>query len=446
LLFTVFGQKRSSLIVNMKKEKLESRNRRAFIKKSTLAFGVFTIVPRFVLGRGYIAPSDKINLGVIGLGKQGSGLAKRFIAETEAQVVAGCDVFASKRDVFQEQITTQYAKLRGVGKYEGLKTYLDYKEMLERPDIDGVIVATPDHWHAIQSIDSMNAGKDLYCEKPLTRTICEGRAMVDSAKKNARIVQVGSMQRSWDRFQIAVDIVKSGKLGKISKILVNVGDPAIPYDLKGESLPEGVDWNGWCGPAPILAYNHRIAPTENKFFPDWRFYKETAGGILADWGAHMFDIVQWALDMDDSGPLTYMPPKDPKAVRGLRMMYANGVEMVHEDFGRKWGVRFIGTEGRMDISRNYLDTSNESILKDYPTGTEKPYTVRGNHYQDWLTAMKSRGETISTLEAGHRTASICNIANIAYWTGKDLTWDPAKEKFKGNRKANKLRKGKDRKY
>ena len=237
------------------------------------------------------------------------------------QVVAGSDVWNIKRSWFKEHVATNYAELRGSTAYHGISTYSDYHELLGHRGIDAVIVSTPDHWHAIQAIDAMKAGKDVYCEKPLTRTIREGRELVNAAKATKRVVQTGSMQRSWGDFRRACELVRNGYLGQLSRIEVNVGDPARAYDLPEEPLPYGVDWEAWCGPAGMLAYHHRLAPPSNnvKFWPDWRLFREVGGGILADWGAHMFDIAQWALDMDRSGPVELIPPQDPAAVRGLEM-------------------------------------------------------------------------------------------------------------------------------
>ena len=421
-------------------------SRRKFIKSSSILLGGFSIVPRHVLGRGFTAPSDKINLGFIGLGKQGGILAKRFLSNTDIQIVAGAEVWLPKQEWFKGVVEKSYAETRGVNVYRGVKTYTNYQELIARKDLDAVVIATPDHWHAIQSIDAMNAGKDVYCEKPMVNTIKEGRAMVKALKKNKSVLQVGSMQRSWSRFKKAKEIVESGKLGEIKKVIVSVGDPARPYDLPAEKLPQGIDWNLWCGPAPLLDYNKILAPKIVKGYPRWRYYREVAGGVLSDWGTHMFDIVQWCLGMDHTGPVTYIPPQDPKAVRGLKMYYENGIEIVHEDFGRDWGVRFIGEAGAMDVSRKYLETNPSSILSAYKINMEALFEDNGNHYQDWIDAIKSRKQPICDVETGHRSASICNIANIAYELNETLYWNPRKEKFKGNRRANKMRKRKARKF
>ena len=430
------------------KTQISGLSRRKFITQTALTVGAITIVPRHVLGQGFVAPSDTINLGFIGLGKQTNGLAQQFVSNTKAQIVAGCDVWTTKTAWFKKHVEEQYSKNRKQEKFSGIDSYDEYKELLARKDIDAVVIATPDHWHALQAMDAMHAGKDVYCEKPLTHRINEGIELVETTRETEKILQTGSMQRSWDNFRKACELVRNGYLGEITKVLVNVGDPAVPYNLKEEAIPKELDWNKWCGPAPLLAYNHRLAPSRNDvdFWPDFRLFREVGGGILCDWGAHMFDIAHWALGMDKSGPVRYIPPTDNSAIRGLRMFYENGIEMVHEDFGRGWGVRFIGTEGTMDVSRSYLETNPATILSaELKDSDIHLYNSNGNHYQDWLDAIKNRTQPICDVETGHRSASICNIANISYQLGRTLEWDPQKEQFKGDAEANSLR-GRDNRY
>ncbi|MDO6492673.1 MULTISPECIES: Gfo/Idh/MocA family protein [unclassified Cellulophaga] len=424
-------------------------SRRGFITKTALATGAVTILPRHIFGRGFVAPSDRINLGFIGLGKQSRGLAKNFVGATNSQIVAACDVWSTKNEWFKGAVNAIYAEKRKQNNYNGVTTYTNYNELLDRKDVDAVVIATPDHWHAIQAIDAMKAGKDVYCEKPLTHNINEGIDLVKTVKKTNKILQTGSMQRSGKNFRRACELVRNGYLGDIKQVLVNVGDPAVPYNLQPETLPAEVNWNKWCGPAPLLGYNHRLAPSRNDvdFWPDWRLYEEVGGGILCDWGAHMFDIVQWALGMDRSGPVKYVPPTDKKAVKGLKMYYDNGVEMIHEDFGRGWGVRFIGSKGTMDISRSYFETTPKNLVSAELTASDiKLYNTEGNHYQDWISSIKNRTQPICDAETGHRSATVCNIANIAYNLGRPLDWDPVKEKFLGDNQANKMRGRKERKF
>ncbi|WP_149303294.1 Gfo/Idh/MocA family protein [Pareuzebyella sediminis] len=423
------------------------KSRRAFITRSAMAVGAISIIPRHVMGRGFVSPNDRINLGFIGLGKQAGGLARSFLEHTkDAQIVIGSDVWTTKNEWFKSHVSRLYAEKCNLSAYKGITTTGNYTEILERGDVDAVIIATPDHWHAIQAIEALKAGKDIYCEKPLTHKIREGIDLVKTVKKTGKILQTGSMQRSWETFQKATQLVREGYLGEIKKVLVNVGDPAVPFNLQTQPTPEEIDWNEWCGPAPMLPYNERLAPSvSTTFFPDWRLFRETGGGILTDWGAHMFDIAQWGLGKDRSGPVRFIPPKDRSAVRGMRMIYDNGIEMVHEDFGRKWGVRFIGSKGNLDISRSYLETDPPNILT-ANVGDATQLKSRGNHYQNWLDAIKTRTQPLCDVEIGHRSASVGNICNIAYQLGRTLEWDPVKERFKRDKEANKMRSRENRKY
>jgi len=418
--------------------------RRKFVRDTLLASTVFTLVPRHVLGNGHVPPSDRINVGIIGLGKQSKGLTKRLIEHEGAQIVAGSDVWNTKRAWHKDLVASAYAEKRDVSRYHGITAYANYRDLLEQTDIDAVVVASPDHWHALHSIEAMQAGKDLYCEKPQTRTIREGRKLADTARETGRVVQTGSQQRSAKNFQRACELVRNGYLGELRRIEVNVGDPARAYDLPAETIPDGVDWKAWCGPAPLLAYNHRLAPPGNnaKFWPDWRLFRETGGGILADWGAHMFDIAQWAMDMDSSGPVQLIPPQDPLAVRGLEMKYVNGVVLAHVDFGRGWAVRFIGSEGRIDISRQFFD-SDPASLASVETGVNgtRLADTGGDHMGDWLNAIRTRGQPICNAETGHRSASVCSLANIAYRLNRPLEWDPVSETFSKDEEANRLTAG-----
>ena len=423
------------------KKRPNSLSRRSFIGQAATAAAGLTIVPRHVLGNGHVPPSDRIQLGFIGLGRLSGGLSQNFIRQPGCQIVAGCDVWSGKMQWFADHVAGQYREIRGVADYRGMQLFRNYLELVEHPDVDAVVVVTPDHWHALQSIAAMRAGKDVYCEKPMTHSIEEGIAMATTAEQTGRIVQTGSMQRSWPDFRKACQLVRNGYIGDISKILVNVGDPARAYDLPEEPLPAGIDWNQWCGPAPLLHYNHRLAPQSNDagFWPDWRRFREVGGGSLADWGAHMFDIAQWALGTDNTGPVEWTPPTDPMAKRGLHMTYANGVEMVHEDFGRGNAVRFIGSEGSLDVSRSFLDSDPASLVDiELGPGDDPLYDSGGNHYQNWLDSITQRQQPICDVNIGHRSASLCHAANIAYRLHRPLSWDPSAQRFKDDAEANAL--------
>ncbi|MEM1324994.1 MAG: Gfo/Idh/MocA family oxidoreductase [Bacteroidota bacterium] len=427
--------------INKVKNKID---RRRFLQQTTTAAIGITIVPSYVLGKnGLIPPSDRITLGFIGCGKQSRGLGMRLMKDTDGvQMIAACDVHTAKAQRFQNRVNTFYAEVKNETDYKGCDIYKDYEQLIERKDIDAVVIATPDHWHAPIAIAAMKAGKDVYCEKPMAHTVEEGRAMVKVARKYDRVFQTGSMQRSWEKFRHAVELVRNGYIGDIKTMKVNVGDPAIPCDLATEEKPTDLNWNKWIGPASVRGYNHFLAPSieqESKFWSKWRDYAEFGNGILSDWGAHMFDIAQWGLGMDDSGPVEWIPPSDPDATRGLKMIYTNGIEMIHEDFGKGWAVQFNGTKGKIEVSRKFLESDIKGLVERTIGANEKRVYKSDNHAQDWISAIRVRTQPICDVEIGHRTASICNIANIAYQLGRPLTWDPVKEKFKGDREANKMR-------
>ncbi len=421
----------------------QENSRRKFLKQTaTTGLGIL-ILPSYVLGRGgSVPPSDRITVGFIGCGKQSGGLGKRLMTDTQGvQMVAACDVETTKTQRFQNMVNEHYANANQVLDYKGCDTYKEYEALLDRKDIDAVAIATPDHWHAIIAIAAMKAGKDVYCEKPMAHTVEEGRKMVEATRKYKRVFQTGSMQRSWQRFRQAVELVQNGYIGDVKTVKVNVGDPAKSYDQPLEERPSSLDWDRWIGPAPMVNYNHILAPNleqEKKFWPLWRHYKEFGNGILSDWGTHMFDIAQWGLGMDGSGPVQWIPPTDRKAVRGLKMVYTNGIEMIHEDFGRGWAVQFNGTEGKIEVSREFLESNINGLVERTIGENEKRVYYSDNHYQDWITAIRQRTRPICDVETGHRSASICNIANIAYQLGQPLTWNPEKEKFKKNKAANQL--------
>ncbi|HSF44457.1 MAG TPA: Gfo/Idh/MocA family oxidoreductase [Chitinophagaceae bacterium] len=412
--------------------------RRRFIRESALAAASFFIVPRYVIGKGYTAPSDMFGLGFIGTGKQARGLLNRF-SKQPVRIISGSDVDAQKLSLFKTLAEKAFAGNAGLAPSGGFKSFADYQQLLADPSIDGVVIATPDHWHAYQAIKAAEAKKHIYLEKPLTRTLVEGRAVVNAVKKHKVVLQTGSMQRSWKNFRSACELVRNGYIGKIKEVLVNVGDPAIPCKLGEEPKPSHLNWEGWVGPAVYHPFHSELSPpVEKDIFPNWRKYKEYAGGILSDWGAHMFDIAQWGLGMDTSGPVQFNPPADPTVLRGLEMVYANGVILKHVDFGRGFGVRFIGEKGKIDVSREYFDSDPVNIATATIQPGETKLYLSDDHYADWLNASKNGTDPICNAETGHRSNSVCALANIAYELRRPLKFDPVREKFKGDKEADKL--------
>lgn len=428
--------------INMKEE--NSMNRRDFVGKAAAVLAGITILPRHVLGgtrpdgSKYIAPSDVISLGFIGTGKQGRGLTTSFLSTNEARIVAIAEVYKAKAQLTLDRIKTHYEKNTQLGTYAEISIYNDFRELLARKDVDAVVIATPDHWHAAMSVRAAEAGKDIYCEKPLALTVKEGRAMVNAARKYNRVFQTGSMQRSWPEFRQAAELIRNGYIGEVKSIKVNVGPPPKPYDLPAEPIPEGLDWNAWLGPNMPVAFNSELAPPISKdVFPNWRNYREFGGGMVTDWGAHMFDIVQWALNMDDSGPVEVIAP-DGKEHPFLTYRYENGITMTHEKWDWNNAILFTGTEGELRVQRRKIETTPASLATKVIGETEKHVYKSENHYKDFFDAMRKRSKPICDVEIGHRTASVCNIGNIAYQLNRSLKWNPKKESFKDDKEANAL--------
>ncbi len=395
-----------------------------------------TIVPSSVFGRGdKAAPSERITVGFIGCGKMANDYhLKELLRFGDVQALAVCEVDRTRRE---------HAKRRVDKAYEGrtpthlCDTYSDFRELVGRKDIDAVCIATPEHWHVIPAIEAMKAGKDVYCEKPLTLTLAEGKRVIEVARKYKRVFQTGSQQRSnvFGHFRQAAEIIRSGRLGKIQTVTVGVGGPSKWCDLSAEELEPGLDWNLWLGPAPMRPYNSKLSPRGvHNHFPAWRDYREYAGGGHADMGAHHYDIAQWCLGMDDSGPVEILPPLVPNAHHGVTYRYANGVVMVH---GGPSGCTFTGTDGTLRIDRDHLSSDPAAIVKD-PLGAKDVHFEKSpGHHRNWLDCIRSRKRPLADVEIGARSVAITILGNLAYWNGRRLRWDPARWEFVDDPAANK---------
>ena len=387
--------------------------------------------------RGFAAASERIRLGFIGIGIQSRGHLKRFVGTNDTQVVAVCDVVTERREDSKRIVEEGYAKQKDMTSYKGCAAFIDFRELLAREDIDAVVIGTPDHWHAIPAVMACRAGKDVYCEKPLSLTISEGRAMVDAARKHDRVFQTGSQQRSefGGLFRRAVELIRNGHLGEIKSVTVGVGGPAVTCDLPTEECPSGTDWNFWNGPSPERGYNQILCPKGiHNHFPAFRNYREYAGGALADMGAHHFDIAQWALGMDHSGPVKIEPPEG-KAGTGLKFTYANGVVMTH---GGRSGCTFVGTKGTLYVDRGKIESDPANILEAKIGPDDFHVEPSDNHYRNWIDAIRSRKKPICDVEIGHRSATVCELGQIGYDLRRPLDWDPVKERFVNDDDANKL--------
>jgi predicted dehydrogenase len=425
-------------------------SRRKFLKTAaTLTAASPFILPSRVWAAD-TAPGGRLTMGFIGMGTQARGLLGNFLSQS-TQVLAVCDVDTTRRNAAKQRVDKHYGN-------SDCAAYNDFGEIISRKDIDAVCIATPDHWHAITTLAALRAGKDVYCEKPLTHNIHEAIEVLKAVDANQRVLQTGSMQRSMKEFRVACELVRNGVIGKIQRVECSFGDPGRPCDLPEEAAEPGLDWNRWCGPAPLRGYSSVLSPRGvHQGFPDWRNYKEYGSGMVGDWGAHHLDIAQWGLGMDDSGPVEVITPDDPNAKRGAKLVYADGVTVEHKD---GFGVHFFGAEGEVRVNRGqFVVIVGGKTIAEYtgkrPKGeagsapetscaaevrkaeaaflTNAPIKlyVSNQHLADFLASVKSRKKPITSEQVGARSAICCHLINQSYYHHASLKWDPARLEFAG---------------
>ena len=394
--------------------------RRQFLRKGVAiaasAIAVPSIIPSAVLGKPR-RPSDRIGLGFIGVGRRGKQLVEGL--PEGCKVVAVCDAFHSRADE--------------IGAKVGAAVVYDFRRILDRKDVDAVVIATPDHWHALPCILACQAGKDVYCEKPLALTIHEGRMMVNAARKYNRIFQVGTQQRSLKPNQIACRLIREGAMGKVQRVVVaNNWSPS--WDrLPGENMPDGMDWDQWLGQAPgDIPYNGKYIFPENE--PGWSSYRAFCGGEMCGWGAHGYDQLQWALGMDGSGPVAVEADGNAGDAR-VRWWYANGVEVETGD-APKPGGHFSCERGQLNIDRNNFNIMPERLKRELLRGVDVVETPEENHMRNFLDCIRTRRKPNADVEIGQRSVTVAHLGNIARWVGGKLEWDPVAERFTNNDRAN----------
>jgi len=390
-----------------------------------------TILSGRVLGDEATAPaSERIRLGFIGVGGRGTENLRAFLKLKDAEVVAVCDV--------DKGHLAKAVKTAGEGGRK-IAAFGDYRQLLDDKNVDAVVVSTPDHWHALATIDACRAGKDVYCEKPLTLTVAEGQTMVDVARQTKRIVQTGSQQRSDHNFRLACELVRSGRLGKLKGVKValpkvNFAGPAV---ADGTPPPE-LDYEFWLGPAPYRPYNEKHVHYLFRFFWDY------SGGQMTNFGAHHLDIVQWGLGRDESGPVaieaTATFNKDGwfEVAETSKIVYTydDGVQ-VHCHQGNDGGpnVQFDGEKGSIAVSRGRINSNPPEIIKEPLGDGDVHLYVSKNHHQNWLDCVKSRELPICDVAIGHRSATVCHLGNIAIRTGRRIAWDPVAQTITGDDEA-----------
>jgi len=443
----------------MRRKMNNTITRRTFLKNTAGVAGAVVfpyIVPSSVLGgTRSVAPSNRIVMGCIGTGNQGTNDMRDFLQDKRVQIVAVCDVNRESdgywdnrvggREPAKRIVTEHYAKNSAAGTYKGCRSYEDFRDVLARDDIDAVLIALPDHWHSIAVIEAAKAGKDIYGEKPLSLTIAEGRAMSDTVHRYKCVFQTGSQQRSDHNFRRACELVRNGRIGKLHT--VKCGLPGGTPDIskhgsrdKPEPVPDGFNYDRWLGPAPSAPY----CPA--RCFVNFRWILDYSGGQVTDWGGHHPDIAQWGMGTEDTGPVEIINAKGEFARDGLdntaksfyfECIYKNGVKLIISDKLRG-GVTFEGTKGWVWANRGRHDASPKSLLDSVIGPNEIHLYKSDNHTGNFIDCVISRNEPVAPIETAHRSITIGHLGNIAMRLERDLKWNPDIERFVNDDQANRM--------
>jgi predicted dehydrogenase len=393
--------------------KPRSPNRRDFIKTASATVSIPYIITSAALGnQDRPAASERIVMGGIGIGNMGSGDQGAFLGRKDVQYVAVSDVRKGVRENSKKRIDGHY-------KNSDCKDYNDFRDLLARTDIDAVHIATPDHWHAIMVIEACRSGKDVYCQKPETRTLFEGPKMIEAARRYARVVSGGS-QRVLEDYRDIVNKCWGGELGPIKSINVNVGPLSTLCNLPAETVPAGMDWDLWLGPAPWAPYNgQRCSGNFNTSGGSWRSYNDYSGGGMTDWGAHHFGGATFAVDVRELQP-TQVDYHDDNGAKWLTYHYPNGIQLTHNK-PKMGNLQVEGTPGE------------KKEAKAVPT-----YKGNGGIYGDFIHCVKSREKPFRDIEFAVNTVTVAHLGIIAYDLQRALTWDSAKQQFTGDEQANRM--------
>ena len=456
----------------MNKKHNAGYSRRDFVKtavKGTVGSGIAlagfpTIVPSSVMGKN--APSNQINVGAIGNGRISRDHDMPGVLKYDrARIIGVCDLDSKRVQAAKKFVNDFYTKKTGK-EYDGVTTYDDYRELLNNKDIDAVLISTPDHWHVIPAIHAVRAGKDVYMQKPASLTIAEGRALSNEAHKAGTIFQIGSQQRSMPQFKKACELVRNGRIGKLQSIIIGlpIDDPKQSTVEQPMPVPPNLNYDMWLGPTPQAFYTEkRVHPQEGFGRPGWLRVEQFGAGMITGWGAHHFDIMNWGMGTEFSGPAEVtckaeFPPKgnlwDVHGPFKSEMLFDNGVKVFSSDSNPN-GVKFIGSDGWIFVTRGSytasssdpvvqsrsskaLDASDPKILSSVIGPDEIHLYESKDHHANWLDSVISRQTPITPIEVGHRACTVCLVNHAAMKLQRKLYWDPVNEKFRNDDEANSM--------
>ncbi len=442
--------------------------RRAFLGQTACLSGAIALpwlVPASARGEdGGTAPSERITVGLIGHGLMGHGHLRRLAGDRDIQVLAVCDVDQVRRDEGKQHVEQTYAARSPSGAYNGCAAYNDYRELLARPDIDAVVIVTPDHWHALQAIDAARAGKDIYCEKPISITVRQGRRLVETVQRYGRVFQTGTQYRSIPTVRQVCDFVRAGGLGKVKSVFTLWGKLAghlgvdsyvpLPFALAAEPVPDGLDWDLWVGPAPWQPYNSAYHRNPSPGVVPWSFHEDFGAAAVTWYHSHAADVIQYALGMETGGPVELIHPSSG-TFPTLTCRYANGTLLHLVDH---WGMvkdvykavpptaRLEGNFGGVFVGERGWVTSMstggpieggpEELFAEMKLKTREVNIGDNNHHANWFDCIRTRRQPSCREEIGHRSASLGHLTIIAHKLQRSLKWDPATEEFVGDDAAN----------
>ena len=416
--------------------------RRGFLAGVAAAAAAPYVVPASALGAGgRAAPSERVGIGSIGLGSRGNDHLKTFLGRGETQVVAVCDPFESKREAARKLAETQYAADVGKGTYKGCSMHADFRELLARPEVDAVVIASPENWHALQGAAAVAAGKDVYGEKALSLTVAEGRALCQAVRRHARVFQIGTQQRSGRNFRFACELARNGYLGKLQKVEVAVpGGRKLP-NAEPKPVPPGLDYEMWLGPAPWTPYN------DLKCTYNWYFIYDYCVGWIQSWGVHHIDIALWGAPVLGQGKVeidgTAVFPDEGLANTSItwkvNVRTPEGLHLYFTDEGaQKHGCRFFGDKGMVHVDRAGISAEPASLLKVALKAEDEHLYESGDHHGNFLECIRTRRDPVAPVEGGHAATTLTIVSDIACRLGRKVTWDWQAERFVNDAAADRM--------